>query len=311
MAAQLLPAGVSEDGGTGADNLPGCEELFPGGLSGLGGHGGGADEVGAGGRFNASELLEHEFGGGALGQCLEPFKNLRPEAAMATPRMGIEDAPAAKGSTGRGAAEDKAITTNDGNRLLKGKLEPAFLAWGKVASAEQANPGHHLGSAGEKLYFHVMAEGDGGVEQVAIGCVEENGATATTGRAEHVTTPELADLDAGEVDGNPAAGESDLAFLLVGLEATDTGLERGRLDLDVVANMEGAADESAGDDGAKAGEAENAIYWEARTAGVGTGRGLLESGDERLPQVVDAGAGASRDRNDGGIGKNGAGQGVL
>ena len=84
-------------------------------------------------------------------------------------------------------------------------------------------------------------------------------------------------MDAGQVDGQPAARQAHLHRLLVRLQAADARFEARWDDLDLIADAELPVAQRAGDHRAEAGHGEHAIDGQARLALIAAGRHLAST----------------------------------
>ena len=93
---------------------------------------------------------------------------------------------------------------------------------------------------------------------------------------DHLAALDLLYAQARDIDRSAAAWHGGLFFLLVGLQTAHTPAQAAGQDFDLLAQIQAAIGQRAGDDGAKAGDAEDAVHGQARTAQVGTRRGFFE-----------------------------------
>jgi hypothetical protein len=115
---------------------------------------------------------------------------------------------------------------------------------------------------------------------------------------EHVAAPQLRPRDSGQVDRDPLPGLGPLDRDVVHLDAARPRAQAGGLDAQLVAGCDRAGAQRAGDDGARARNREGTIDVEPGLRLARARRHLRGGASQRLPQLVETGAGLRADRDD-------------
>ena len=174
-------------------------------------------------RLAALEGLEQDLFGRAVDQRLELGNDLGLEALVAAAGKGVDDNAAADGDAGRRLAEDEAVAFDQGDRGSQPDLDPGLVAGDQDVLVEKANPGDGLGRAAEKVDLGVVFQRAGRVGQVAQVAIDQGGGLEPAGHGQYLAALHLVLTDAGEVDGDTAAGHRLLDFGFVCLQAADAG----------------------------------------------------------------------------------------
>jgi hypothetical protein len=156
---------------------------------------------------------------------------------------------AAAGGDGRGGqAQDEAITVNQRERFVQLQLSRAGCAGREFVAVQEPHAGHAHRCAAEDLDLGGVAEDAAGalVRSAACGAhfdvhVDERRRLHVAGAGDHAAARGLFEGDAGEVDGDAAAGRGARELLLVGLQAAHVcahGFAAAGDELDLVADGE-------------------------------------------------------------------------
>ncbi len=188
-------------------------------------------------------------------------------------------------------------------------LSPGFVTGPESTGVEESDPGAGLADVGVEGDAGVVLHGSWGVgEELYLG-VDHGGGFKPTGGGDGLAAAGVVVGDAGNVDGEAAAGVRLDELLPVALEATDAPFQLRGDEFDVLADAEGTVDEGAGDDGAEAGDCEGAVDGEAWAAKVGTGGRFGEDFVDFAQKRVEAVAGGGGDGDDGCLFEDGAFEG--
>ncbi len=209
------------------------------------------------------------------------------------------------------------VRLGDGRRMMK--RSPGATATGDSSTScaqppcagrqllriEQPHAGGHLGRAAEEV--HLVAVFEAGLHpgdpDEAEPNVDHRGWLEGSRPGDHHAAAQIVRMDAGQVDGEPAARKTDLHGPLVRLHAAHARLQAGGQDLDFVAHPELAVAERPRDDGAESRDGEDAVDGQAGRALVTAGRDGGERVGERLLELGQPGPGAGGDGHDGGAGE--------
>ena len=170
-----------------------------------------------------------------MGHAFQCLQNGFIEALMTPFWLRIDHNPAAKGFTGRWTAQDIVITAYGQDGCAQFELQPAGLTGIEGIRCQEAQIGNGFGCAGKQFHFGMVVQWSGNFCQQAELHIQPLGGGVLTGTYQHFATPDLRLIHAGKVDCDPAAGESNLFLLFVGLETADPGAQTGRQDLQLIA----------------------------------------------------------------------------
>ena len=198
------------------------------------------------------------------------------EAFMPLLWLGVNHDPAAERFAGRWAAQDVVVAAHGQDGRAQFELQPAGLAGVEGIRCQQTQVGNGFGRAGIQFHFGMVVQRSRGICQQAELHIQPLGGDVLAGMRQHFAAPDLLHIHTGKVNGHPAAGDSGLFLLFVGLEAADAGMQAGRQDFQLVTDGQPPIRERAGDDCSKTGDGEDPVNWQARAAQVGAGRQFLK-----------------------------------
>jgi hypothetical protein len=231
--------------------------------------------------------------------------------------LGGEDDAAAESVAGGEGAEDEAVAGGEEGGFGKFEMGEAGSAGGEIAIGEdEFDGGVEGGGAGVEAGVEAVLPGVSGVGGVFDGDDQFGGGAVDAGQGDDHAAGDAVGGEIAEVDGATAAGEGGGGLGLVHLNSADDPFAAGRAgdfargggeEFNFLAEVDGAGDGDAGDDGAIAGDAEDAFDGHAEGAVIGgAGVDLGDEGLEGGEDVADAVEGFVGDGDDGGVGEAGA-----
>jgi hypothetical protein len=261
------------------------------------------------GRLAGAQALEDDLLGRALRQHLQLLEHRRLPASM-TPRVRLDDAAAADGHARRGQPQHEQVAPRERHVVLQPDLDPGLFARLELVAIQQRQLAQRLGGARVEAHLGVVADRPRVPDQAQMG-VDGAGRLETARARQHLSPPQVLDGQAAQVDRRPGTGRDGFQLLAVALQPAHAGPQPTRLDLQLLAQVQLAIDQRAGDDGAEAGDGEDAVDRQARPAGVGAralpGQQVLDDLDE----LVEPHPGRGRAGDDGHAAQGGGAQELL